>query len=248
VKIYEASGRIAVNRESSDAIGLKSSSEGLTDDNDYDYMVALDTQVRILQSDSLAIQVIRQLQLDRNPAFAPVPPDSAQPAIDSRRESQLLSSFHGGLSVSTIPRTRIIEIRYQHSDPKLAATIVNGTASAYIELNFKTKFESTMRTSDWLSQQLSDLQLRVEASQQKLVDYQKEHGILGVDEKTNIVTAKLDELNRELTIAETDRIAKQSKYMLAQGAQPEVLSRQNRPASWPGCATRNWICPASSSA
>src|SRR5262249_8121188 len=80
------------------------------------------------------------------------------------------------------------------------------------------------QTSDWLSKQLSDLQLKVETSQQKLVQYQKDHGILGIDEKQNIVTAKLDELNRELTSAEADRIQKESRYRLAQSGNPEVIS------------------------
>ena len=56
--------------------------------------------------------------------------------------------------------------------------------------NFKTRFESTMQASDWLSKQLVDLQMKVETSQEKLVQYQKEHEILGIDEKQNIITAK----------------------------------------------------------
>ena len=72
-----------------------------------------------------------------------------------------------------------------------------------------------MRTSDWLAQQLSELQMKVEESQEKLVRYQKEHGILGIDEKENIITSKLDELNKELTAAEADRMQKESVYRLA---------------------------------
>ena len=50
--------------------------------------------------------------------------------------------------------------------------------------------------------------------------YQKDHGILGVDEKQNIVTYKLDELNKELTDAEMDRIAKEADYRLAMNGDP----------------------------
>jgi len=65
-----------------------------------------------------------------------------------------------------------------------------------------------MQASDWLSRQLVDLQMKVETSQEKLVKYQKEHQILGIDEKQNITTAKLDELNKELTAAESERMEK----------------------------------------
>jgi capsular exopolysaccharide synthesis family protein len=67
--------------------------------------------------------------------------------------------------------------------------------------------------------------MKVETAQEKLVQYQKDHGILGVDEKQNIVTDKLDQLNKDLTAAETDRIQKESLYRLTQsGNAPDLLS------------------------
>ena len=101
---------------------------------------------------------------------------------------------------------------------------VNTLAATYVEQNFKTKFESTMQASDWLSKQLVDLQMKVETSQEKLVRYQKEHEILGTDEKTNIITEKLDELNREMTAAESDRMQKEAVYRQTQSSDPEVVA------------------------
>ena len=71
-----------------------------------------------------------------------------------------------------------------------------------------------MQASDWLSKQLVDLEIKVQTSQEKLVQYQKQHEILGIDEKQNITTSKLDELNKELTGAESDRMEKESVYRL----------------------------------
>jgi capsular exopolysaccharide synthesis family protein len=136
----------------------------------------------------------------------------------------LLSSFRGGLRVTLIPNTRIIEIHYNSPDPQLAAAAVNTLASTYVEQNFKTKFESTMQASDWLSKQLVDLQMKVETSQEKLVRYQKEHEILGTDEKTNIITSKLDELNREMTQAESDRMQKEAVYRQTQSNDPVAIA------------------------
>ena len=101
--------------------------------------------------------------------------------------------------------------------------MVNTLANTYVEQNFKTRFESTMQASDWLSKQLVDLQMKVETSQEKLVKYQKEHEILGIDEKQNITTAKLDELNRELTSAESDRMEKESIYHLVQSGDSDSI-------------------------
>ena len=103
-------------------------------------------------------------------------------------------------------------MHYRSADPQIAANVVNTLMQTYVENNFKARFESTMQASDWLQKQLVDLQMKVETSQEKLVRYQKEHEILGIDEKQNIITAKLDELNKELTPAESERMDKEAFY------------------------------------
>jgi exopolysaccharide transport family protein len=226
--IYEAVGRIAINRPDNNLVNFKDSGNNGADYSDPSDM---DTEVSILQSDLLALQVIKTLNLDKMPEFGGKPsggptdnlaPDPLQ--TDSPSTSALLGGFRGGLRVSLKPNTRIVEIRYISTNPQLAADIVNTLASTYVEQNFKTKFESTMQASDWLSKQLVDLQIKVETSQEKLVKYQKEHEILGVDEKSNIITEKLQEINRGLTAAEAARMQKESIYRLMQSGDPEVLA------------------------
>jgi len=229
--IYDAVGRIAINRESTDALPFKdSASNPVTDE---DYTIAMETQVRILHSDNLAMRVIRKLGLDNNPAFTAVskPQTSANelamasPATDNRQESVLINTFRGGLKVATVNNTRLIEIHYLNPNPRLAADIVNGIVNSYIEQNYQTKFESAMQTSDWLSRQLADLKLKVETSQEKLIRFQREKGIVGIDEKQNLTTSKLDELSKELMATEADRIQKEANYELAATGNPELMAR-----------------------
>jgi exopolysaccharide transport family protein len=219
-RIYEASGSIAINKPES-FLNFKDSGGGDASDSDN---TDVDTEVRILRSDLLALQVIKQLNLDRTPESGEqgMPSDGSLGLTtdeldpDSSATSSLVAGFKNSLNVSSVPGTRIIDIQYRSPDKELAARVVNTLITTYEEQNFKTKFESTQRTSDWLSQQLADLQMKVESSQEKLVEYQKEHGILGIDEKQNIITSKLDELNRELTTAESDRMEKEALYRLVQ--------------------------------
>jgi len=224
--IYEAQGSIAVNKSDSNVITFKDSVPVV----DYMEQSDLDTEVRILQSDLLALQVIRQLNFDKRPEFGGRP-DTKQSSLvadtlqtDSARVTSLLGAFHGHLRVALIPNTRLIEIHYTSTDKQLAADVVNALAATYVEQNFKTKFESTMQASDWLSKQLVDLQMKVETSQEKLVRYQKEHEILGTDEKQNITTEKLDEINKELTAAESDRMQKEAIYRQTQSGDPQEIA------------------------
>ena len=226
--IYDAVGSIAINKTDSAVLNLK---DGSGAGSDYYDPTDLDTEVRILKSDLLALQVIRQLGLDKTPTLS----GKGEPAArlqsttdllqpDSPRTSAILAAFKGSLQVSLVPNTRIIEIHYRSPDRTLAARAVNALATTYVEQNFKTRFESTMQASEWLSKQLVDLQMKVETSQEKLVKYQKDHEILGMDEKQNITTAKLDELNREFTEAESVRMDKESIYRLVQAGDSDSIT------------------------
>src|SRR3954471_24507450 len=226
--VYEAGGTIAINKPDTT---LNFQNSGFT--LDYYDPTELDTEVKILQSDLLAMQVIRELNLDHRPEFSGQAPPPASASLDlapdplqsdPARASAMVGSFKSNLRVALSPNTRIIEVHFRSPDPQMAATVVNTLMQTYVENNFKARFESTMQASDWLSKQLVDLQMKVETSQQKLVRYQKEHEILGTDEKQNIITAKLDALNKELTSSESDRMDKEALYRLVESGDPDAIA------------------------
>lgn len=226
--IYEAGGTIEINKPDSTLNFQNSASFSF----DYYDPTELETELRILQSDLLALQVIRELNLDRHPQFGG-PPPTPSPSLDlppdplqsdPGRASAMVAGFKGNLRVALSPNSRIVEVHYRSSDPQMAANIVNALMQTYVENNYKARFESTMQASDWLQKQLVDMQMKVETSQEKLVRYQKEHEILGIDEKQNITTAKLDELNKELTAAESERMDKEALYRLVESGDPDAVA------------------------
>ena len=227
--IYEASGTIAINKPDSTLNVQNSGAVSL----DYYDPTELDTEVKILQSDLLALQVVRKLNLDRTPEMSgkgPPPPSSSldlEPdplQSNPAKASSMINGFKGNLRVELSPNTRIIEVHYRSADPQMAANAVNTLMQTYVENNFKTRFESTMQASDWLSQQLVDLQMKVETSQEKLVRYQKEHEILGTDEKQNITMEKLEEISKELTAAESERMDKEVLFRLVASGDPDAIA------------------------
>lgn len=226
-KVYEASGSIAINKPDS-TLNFQNAG-GLS--IDYYDPTELDTEVKILQSDLLALQVIKDLNLDHHPdaGNSDKPPSSLETTPDPSQAdtaftSDLLGGFKAGLRVALTPNTRIINVHYRSADPQMAANVVNKLMTTYVENNFKSRFDSTMQASEWLNNQLVDLRMKVETTQEKLVRYQKEHEILGMDEKQNITTAKLDELNKELITAESERMDKESFYRLVESGDPDAIA------------------------
>ena len=227
--IYDAVTRILISPQILSPLNMKENNVSQAED---DQQRDIETKVRILQSDTMAELVIRRLNLDTHSEFAGksqtqssggiVVSDSA--SEESARQEQLIRKFQGSLKVQQVPDTSLIEIRYSDPNASLAADAANATADTFIEQNVKSRYDSTMQAADWLSKQLADLQIKMESSQVKLVQYQKEHAIVGADDKQNLTTEKLDELNKELTGAQADRIQKESLYQIAMGGNPETLS------------------------
>jgi polysaccharide biosynthesis transport protein len=213
---YEAVGRVVFHRSNdSSALGFKSVDTPPLEDADE--LSAIETQMSILKTDALAAQVIKDLQLGKNHSFT-------RRMKDPGNEEQLLSTFHKNLAISRVKGTQLIEIHFRNPNPKLAADVVNDLAKAYVDQNYKSQFQASTLFSDFLANQLTDLKSKVEQSQQKFLDYQKAHGISGVDDSQNIVTAKLNDVNRELTAAEADRVQKEINYRLARSGNPDMIA------------------------
>ena len=230
-RLYQATSKVAIFPENPNVLGFKDMGDSSVD---YQYDTALETQVAILRSDALALKVMQAMHLDQDgrdwcQASLPlsggaIPGSRMEP--DPVEAAGLLGAFRGGLNVQLVPSSRLIQVSYTHSDPRLATEIANTLVTTFIEENFRTKYESVTQTSEWLSKELADLRLKVQTSEEKLVRYQKDHSILGIDEKQNIVTSRLDELNKELTAAQTDRFQKESNHRLAMaGGDPAASAK-----------------------
>jgi len=227
--IYEASGRIEINRPAQDILPFKEANSYLG--NSDDDATEIETQVKILQSDALAADAARRLQ-STSAAFLGIKPRSMGDTtkLDITQNARSAGKIKAGLTVATVPRTRLVDIRFSSPDPRVASEVVNTIIDAYIEHNIRSHFESTMQASEWLSKQLTDLRVKAETSQQNLVDYQKQKQIIGVDEKQNVIVSKLDELNKELTQAEAERIQKEANYRISQSDDPEVINNFTKAA------------------
>ncbi len=147
------------------------------------------------------------------------PWDLSQPAV---RET-LVNVFRGGLKITRQGHTSILIISYTSRNPALASLIVNNLIDNYIERSFRDNYASTAKVSGWLSSQLNDLKGNLEKSQQQMIKYQRDLGIVGFDPKDSVVTSSLEELNKQLADVEVDRMVKEARLHSIQSAAPEVI-------------------------
>lgn len=227
--VYEAKGLVEIEEENPNVVTMQDlfQTENVTDDY-------LATQYRVLQSDTLAREVIRQLRLDQVAEFSSSKWDWIWPRShlaagndptngikDAVHEQRVLEAFQERLSINPVERSRLLKIGFDSEDPNVAASVVNALASNYIQENLQMHWEATQRASTWLSQQLETLKIKLEKSEDALQSYVETNGLLLIaDDKgqtENIVEERLRELQQELTKAQTERYQKEAAYRLIQG-------------------------------
>ena len=189
---------------------------------------------RLLHVERIATLGTDDLKLENLPEFSPKPlwkgftksPDESRLPLDEapHRRASVLKIYHKSLKVDAVDGTRIIKISFYSPDADVATDVVNSLVSNYEEQQFRTRFAATAQVSDRLSKQLDDLKDQVAASEVALVQYQKQSGLLGVDETHNVVMTRLDEADKQVVAAERDRILAQAVWQLARSGNPELIS------------------------
>jgi succinoglycan biosynthesis transport protein ExoP len=224
--VYQAAARVEVDKESQNTLPF-------SDSNAYDEYVDseayLETQIKILESETLALQTIKSMDLARYPEFGGTPGTAAVEQGGAFKRPAILSAFLGRLSVSRIPNSRLVEVRFEGEDPELAAQVVNAHLQNYIEQNFRSKYDATTQASTWLSAELEELRIKVEKSEDARLGYERENQIWQIDEKQDITTQKLGDLSKAVTEAQTDLAQKEALYRMATSGNVDALpaSRDN---------------------
>jgi len=226
--VYESVAQIRVDSSQQGSLGLEDLVSQKLADSDSEGG-RLQTELTILQCAPVSMQVIKNLDLGHREEFAGKKLMASVTAIDPVKmdplsREKLLLKFHDAEKLEVLPKTRVIEIRFQNTDPQLAADTVNAIVDAYLQRNFDVKYQGALQVSEWLSKQMEELKSNAVGAEQRLAEFQKQNNILGTDENNNIVIDRLRHLNSQLADAEGDRIVKEARYRLASSGNPELVA------------------------
>ncbi len=235
LRIYQARATLEIQGLNDDFLNFHNVNPTVEETSSYYPDYDIQTQVKILQSKSLIKRVLGKLGQEKRTEDLQ-PPDRlsawrkalgiAPPSQDALwREA--LGVAGGSLRVRSSGTNRIVEVSTDSTNPAVAAAFVNKLSEEYIQQNLEARWMSTEHTGQWLTNQLQDLKLKLEKSEEQLQSYARATGLVFTDEKNNVEEAKLADLQKELSQAQSDRMSKQSKYEMAAaspvGAVPDVL-------------------------
>lgn len=189
----------------------------------------LETQSNNLQTDALALMVIRDLHLDQNPEFVPSPPQGAESSADpathaiTPAEDYALGKFHDRLKVRRDTSSRIIAVSFFSKNPETAAKVTNTLVNTYIKKTYEMRRAAITESTEWLSKQLDDIREKMQASNQALADFQKKTGIVSLDENNNSYSEQMTDLSKQIIQASADRMQLEAYLRKAQEGSSDSL-------------------------
>jgi len=223
--IYQATARVEIDRENTNAMHF-------SDSDSYDMYADLEdyitTQSKILQSETLAMLTVKSMGLDNLPEFGGNPSKPVKPTVAGSEASlhrpPSLGAFLGKMTIKRVPNSRLLDVTFESTDPSLAARIVNAHLNNFIEQNFRSRYEAATQASNWLAGQLNEMKIKVEDAEDARIAYERQNQIWTIDEKNDISSQKLADINKQLTDAQADRINKEAVYQLAQAGNYDAIA------------------------
>jgi succinoglycan biosynthesis transport protein ExoP len=177
----------------------------------------LTSQVQVVLSRQLALEVIGELKLNDLPEFDPVlRPTSILHHILSllgvsrdymamTPEERVLESWYDRLTAYPVDKSRVIVIEFQSWDPVLAARITNAIADSYLRMEQSVRQEQTRGAGQWLAGEIERLRRKVADAEAKAEEFRSHTNLLVGTNNTTLSNQQLGELNSQVVTARGQR-------------------------------------------
>ena len=212
--MYRASARLLIDLEDERSLAMEgvstTSSTAYQDPEPY-----FQTQYRILTGRDLARRVIARVQ--------------GGPGATTAVTDGQIGEFTSRILVEPVRASRLVDVVIVSPDPALAASSANILAEEYVQQNLDLRRQNMERSLEWLAQELARQKTTVEASERAMAQYREDQNALSLEDRQNIVIARLNQLNDAATRARTNRAQKESLYTRLASLGPKAAAADSIP-------------------
>ena len=208
-KTYQATNTLVLNYKGTDPLTGQAPPAQVIDN----FMA---TQVNIVKSENAAMKVVVALKLDQQPTARQQ--FSAATGGQGDIRNWLGKRLLRGLDVTPVRESSVLNISYTSTNPAFAASVANAFAAQYKALSVQLTVEPLQQASGFFTQQLKTLQDNLEVAQRKLSKYQQDKGIVSVDSRLDVESARLNDLSSQLVASQGLAMEAGSRQRMAQGS------------------------------
>ncbi len=200
----------------------------------------VESQVELIRSHATLRGVVEQLNLDRDPLFAPQNPGpvgqfiatikSIVPGLSSggteldgtaRAQAMATTSLSSMLEVWRVGTTSVVEVRTRTPDRALSARLANAVTDAYMAQQLVAISETTRRAGTWLQGRIVELRGQAVTADRAVQEYKAKNNIIdvGTGAGTGLMNEQqLGELNVQVAHARSRVAETQARYQRAQAS------------------------------
>lgn len=203
--IYDATATIDVDRRAPNGVvGQDANASAVSDTEQF-----LNTQVRLIQSDSVLKPVVQAFHISKAPGSLGI----------------------ANLKITRPPSTFLILVNYRSADPRRAADFANAVVESYIAQTYKIRYRASASLATFMTGQIDELKAKMEKSSQTLAAFEKDLNMIRPEEVNGIVSARLLQLNTQYTTAQGERVNKEAAFQSLKNGQLEAaeVSAQGEP-------------------
>jgi len=165
-----------------------------------------ETQYKVIISRAVSKRVVEKVGLDNDVAFLGlrgIKDPAALKAALSRIDA--IAVLQSKIKVQPVKESRLVYIVVEDVDAERAALLSNEVAQAYIAENLSLKLRITDKASEWLEEQLKDLEDKSRQSELSVFQFKKDADMLttSLEDRQSMVSQRLNAINLALTDVRT---------------------------------------------
>jgi succinoglycan biosynthesis transport protein ExoP len=192
-------------------------------------VLQVESQVRVLTSDSVLRRVVKTEGLDKDPEFTR---QGIADGADSTTAALL--ALKRSIAVKRAERTYVVDVTVTTREAAKSASIANAIADAYLQEQTDVRSDAARQVSQSLTARLNELKDRVREAEDRVEAFKARHNILGASGQL-VNEQQLTEMNNQLTASRARTAAAKARLDQVQqvqlsknegGAFPEAVQSQ----------------------
>ena len=209
---YKSEARVLI--ETRENIFLRPEAERTTERSATVDQEAVTSQVQLILSRGLALDVIRKLKLAEKPEFDPVlrgPPSAIRSVLaltglvrdpmSQTPEERVLKSYVDRLVAFQVDKSRVIAIEFESEDPELAAQVVNAIADSFLVLQQTARQGQSRDAAQFLLGQIEKLRQSVSEAEARVEQYRATTNLMIGTNNTTLSSQQLGDVNAQVASA-----------------------------------------------
>jgi len=223
--LYTATSSVMIDVRKENVVDVNAVLSGLPADS-----TVVDSEVRVLESRSLAGRVVDALHLDRDPEFNsrlrshPVSDfiqsvfhhrsSDAAGANDAAMRRDVVDAVLKRLDAHRSGTTYVLEISFRSASPVKAARIANSFADQYLVAQLNDKFEATRQANNWLSDRVRELRGQVQQAEAAVQRFKIDNNLMSAEGAT-LTEQEISGLNAQLATAQANQAEQEARLSIA---------------------------------